>query len=260
MVSSVRWRTEGRCLPIHPSTCGRNLSSGVKKFGRLPLIKIELAAHFGDVVGMLQSPARLAFAGAHPGWCCSVANLGRRQAISNNRVGFATIKIGFVFNRLFNVIYSVSLFVALYLFWLLLSGMFTPFLMSAGVGSALVVVWFARRMDVVDAEGHPIHLGPRAFVYWIWLLKEIVKSAWEVSKIILHPKLPISPTLVHFRPTQKTNVGLVLHANSITLTPGTITIEAHANEFLVHGLTRAAALGVVGSEMDRRVTACEGRT
>ena len=154
---------------------------------------------------------------------------------------------------------SVSLFAFLYLFWLLLSGFFTPFLLSAGVGSALAVVWFARRMDVVDHEGHPIHLGRKALLYWPWLIKEIVKAAWDVSKIILHPKLPISPTLVRFRPTQKTDVALVIHAQSITLTPGTITIEAGPDEFLVHGLTRAGAQAVVDSEMDRRVSACEGR-
>jgi len=156
------------------------------------------------------------------------------------------------------VFHSVSLFVFLCLFWLLLSGFFTAFLLSAGVGCALAVVWFARRMDVVDAEGHPIHLGPRMLLYWFWLIKEIVKSAWNVSMIIVNPKLPISPTLVRFRPTQKTELGLVIHANSITLTPATITVEAGPDEFLVHGLTRGGAEGVIDSEMDRRVTACEG--
>lgn len=153
--------------------------------------------------------------------------------------------------------HSVSLFVSLCLFWLLLSGFFTAFLMSAGVGCALAVVWFARRMDLVDSEGHPIQMGPKALVYWVWLLKEIAKSAWDVSKIILNPALPISPTLVRFKPSQKTDVGLVLHANSITLTPGTITIEAAPDEFLVHALTRRGAEGAVGSDMDRRATACE---
>jgi multicomponent Na+:H+ antiporter subunit E len=157
------------------------------------------------------------------------------------------------------VFHSISLFVSLAIFWVLLSGFFTPFLLSAGVGCALAVVWFARRMDVVDHEGHPIQLGPKALVYWPWLLKEIVKSAWDVSRIILHPKLPISPTLVRFKPSQTTDVGLVIHAQSITLTPGTITIEAGPNEFLVHGLTRSGAEAVVGSEMDRRVTTCEAR-
>ncbi|MCK6433800.1 MAG: Na+/H+ antiporter subunit E [Burkholderiaceae bacterium] len=155
--------------------------------------------------------------------------------------------------------HSISLFFTLYLFWLLLSGLFTPFLLAAGAGSAVAVVWFARRMDVVDHEGHPIHLGPRALLYWPWLIKEIVKSAWDVSRIIVSPSLPISPTLVRFKPRQRTDVGLVIHANSITLTPGTITIEASPGEFLVHGLTRAGAQATVDSEMDRRVAACEER-
>ncbi|MEO6625083.1 MAG: Na+/H+ antiporter subunit E [Burkholderiaceae bacterium] len=155
--------------------------------------------------------------------------------------------------------HSASLFLALLAFWLLLSGFFTAFLVSAGVGSALAVVLFSRRMDVVDAEGHPIHLGPRAFLYWTWLCKEIVKSAWDVSKIIVDPALPISPTLVRFKPSQRTDVGLVLHANSITLTPGTIAIEVGTGEFLVHGLTRSSAGGTINSDMDRRVSACEGR-
>ncbi len=155
--------------------------------------------------------------------------------------------------------HSVSLFIVLYVFWLLLSGFFTAFLLSAGAGAALAVVWFARRMDLVDGEGHPIHLGPKVMLYWPWLLKEIVKSAWDVSRIIMHPKLPISPTLVRFKPGQRTDVGLVIHANSITLTPGTITIEASSGEFLVHGLTRRGAEGTVQSEMDRRITACEDK-
>ena len=155
--------------------------------------------------------------------------------------------------------HSVSLFFSLYLFWLLLSGYFTPFLLSAGAGCAVAVVWFARRMDVVDHEGHPIQLGMRIVAYWPWLIVEIVKSAWSVSRIILHPRLPISPTLVRFKPTQRTDVGLAIHAQSITLTPGTITVEAWPNEFLVHGLTRDGALAVIDSEMDRRVSACEGK-
>ena len=152
----------------------------------------------------------------------------------------------------------VSAFLALYLFWLVLSGYFTAFLMSAGAACVVAVVWFARRMDVIDAEGHPVQLGWRIVAYWVWLSKEIVKSAWDVSRIIVNPKLPISPTLITFSPSQKTTVGLVIHANSITLTPGTITIEAGPGEFLVHALTRAGAEGVTTGVMDRRGSACEG--
>jgi multicomponent Na+:H+ antiporter subunit E len=156
------------------------------------------------------------------------------------------------------VLRLVSAFLALYLFWLVLSGYFTPFLMSAGAACAIAVVWFARRMDVIDAEGHPVQLGWRIVAYWVWLSKEIVKSAWDVSRIIVNPRLPISPTLVTFRPSQKTTVGLVIHANSITLTPGTITIDAGKDEFLVHALTRSGAEGVTTGDMDRRVSDCEG--
>lgn len=153
---------------------------------------------------------------------------------------------------------SASLFAALYLFWLLLSGYFTAFLLSAGAGCGLAVVWFSRRMDVVDAEGHPVQLGLRAWTYWPWLAVEIAKSALTVTRIILDPRLPISPTLVRFNPSQRSELGVVVHANSITLTPGTLTIEAGAYEILVHGLTREGAQGCVASEMDRRVTAFEG--
>jgi multicomponent Na+:H+ antiporter subunit E len=152
---------------------------------------------------------------------------------------------------------TVSAFVALLAFWLLLSGYFTAFLVAAGVGSALGVVLFARRMEVVDREGHPIDVSPGVVTYWPWLGWEIVKSGWQASKAILHPRLPISPTLVRFKPSQRSVVGLVTHANSITLTPGTITIEASEGEFLVHALTRSAAEGCVDSEMDRRVAGLE---
>ncbi|MDH4180534.1 MAG: Na+/H+ antiporter subunit E [Betaproteobacteria bacterium] len=152
----------------------------------------------------------------------------------------------------------VAAFVLQFVFWLLLSGVFTPFLVAAGAGSAIAVVWFARRMDMVDVESFPLVMWRTTFHYWPWLLKEICKSGWTVTRIVLDPKLPVSPTLVRFRPLQRTPVGLVTHANSITLTPGTITIEATPEEFLVHGLTRDGAHGCVDSEMDRRVAALEG--
>lgn len=154
---------------------------------------------------------------------------------------------------------SFSFFLSLIAFWLLLSGMFTPFLVAAGVGSSAAIVLMSRRMDLVDREGHPVHLAWRALLsYWPWLLTEIARSAWDVTRRILHPDLPISPALVEFRPTQVTDVGLVIHANSITLTPGTIAVEVERDRFLVHALTREGAAGLAGSEMDRRCTALEG--
>jgi multicomponent Na+:H+ antiporter subunit E len=152
----------------------------------------------------------------------------------------------------------VSSLLSLFAFWLLLSGHYAPFLITAGFVCALLVALFARRMDLLDPEGHPVHLAPRALLsYWPWLLKEIAKSAWSVSKIILDPRLPISPTLIRVKAGQKTVVGRTTFANSITLTPGTISLQVERDEILVHALTREGAQDLAGGEMDRRVTAFE---
>ncbi|MDH3319537.1 MAG: Na+/H+ antiporter subunit E [Betaproteobacteria bacterium] len=152
---------------------------------------------------------------------------------------------------------AALLFVLFYVFWILMSGFFTPFLLAAGAASSLAVVWFAYRMGVADREGHPVHLIWSALAYWPWLVREILKSALDVSRVILDPRLPASPTLVRFKPRQKTVVGLVTHANSITLTPGTLSVEVGPEQFVVHGLTRASAEAAVDSDMDRRVARFE---
>ncbi len=153
---------------------------------------------------------------------------------------------------------QAALAATLLAFWLLLSGIYTPFLVAAGVAAALAVTLLARRMEVADREGHPLHLAPAALGYWPWLVLEIVKSGWQVTRIILDPCLPISPVLVRLRPSQRSTVALVTHANSITLTPGTITVEAGHDEFLVHALTREGAAALLEGEMDRRVARLEG--
>ncbi len=156
------------------------------------------------------------------------------------------------------MLHTTLLFAVLYAFWILLSGHFTPFLLAAGAAASAAVAWLAHRMDVVDRESHPFHLTWSAVTYWPWLVKEILKSAIDVARIILDPKLPASPTVVRFRPRQKTAVGLVTHANSITLTPGTLSIEVGPDSFMVHALTREGAAATVDSEMDRRVERFEG--
>lgn len=155
------------------------------------------------------------------------------------------------------MIYPVSAVLTLYVFWLLLSGNYTAFLMLSGLGCALGVVWFGRRMRLIDGEGHPIHLGWRALSYWPWLVKEMAKSAWAVARIIIDPRLPVSPTLVTIKPGQRTDVGLVVHANSITLTPGTITLDAGPDRFIVHSLTEAGSEELARGDIDRRVAAME---
>lgn len=154
--------------------------------------------------------------------------------------------------------YALSSALVLFVFWLLLSGYFTLFLVTVGALTAIGIVLLAHRMNVIDHEGHPIHLSWRVLAYWPWLIKEIAKSAWEVSRIIVNPALPISPTLVRAKTSQKTPVGVVTYANSITLTPGTISVDVKQDEILVHALTREGAEGLLAGEMDRRVTRFEG--
>lgn len=151
----------------------------------------------------------------------------------------------------------LSLAAALFVFWLLLSGHLEPFLIAAGVGSTLVVLAICGRMGILDREGQPTHLGLRAVAYWGWLCWEIAKSAWDVTKLILGPSDRISPTVVKVRASQATEVGRVIYANSITLTPGTISLELADDMIIVHALTREGAESLEGGDMDRRVTRLE---
>jgi multicomponent Na+:H+ antiporter subunit E len=144
----------------------------------------------------------------------------------------------------------------LFTVWLLLSGRYEPLLIGFGVGSSALVVYIAHRMDVVDHEGVP-YLGSRFIRYLPWLLKEVFLANVKVALIILHPKLPISPIMVHFRGTQNTDLGRFLYANSITLTPGTITTGIDGNDFEIHALTLSDVDGREEDEMDRRCTAVE---
>jgi multicomponent Na+:H+ antiporter subunit E len=137
-------------------------------------------------------------------------------------------------------------------FWLLLSGHYTPLLLSLGVGSSALVVYLSIRMDVVDREGVPLHLSGRVWLYLPWLMKEIFVANVAVAKIILDPRLPISPRIVTFRGSQQTDLGRAIYANSITLTPGTITTGVEGQDFEIHALTAADLETNEEDEMDRR--------
>ncbi|MEX0852436.1 MAG: Na+/H+ antiporter subunit E [Bauldia sp.] len=156
---------------------------------------------------------------------------------------------------------AISLAGVLFAFWLLLSGHYTAFLVASGALAALLIAWLGLRLDYADEEGHPIDLLPRAaFVYWPWLIVEIVKAAFAVAMVIVKPSLPISPRIVRVGTSQRRPVGTVTYANSITMTPGTITVEVNHRDhaLLVHALTEASAEGLKTGEMDRRVTVLEG--
>jgi multicomponent Na+:H+ antiporter subunit E len=153
---------------------------------------------------------------------------------------------------------TASLAAFLLLFWLLLSGHYTAWLIAMGIASAVLTALAARRMGIADREGQPIQLIPATLTYYPWLAWEIAKSAWSVARLILTPRLPISPTMTVVKATQRSAAGLATYANSITLTPGTITVGIAGDRLTVHALTRDGALDLEAGGMDARVTRFEG--
>ncbi len=155
------------------------------------------------------------------------------------------------------MLHHFFLAVGLAITWLLLSGVYDPMILMLGLASCVLVVVIAKRMDVIDHEAIPVHLSFNIFLYWLWLLIEIVKANIDVTKRVLgfHG---ISPTMVRIKTSQKSDLGLVIFANSITLTPGTISIDVEKNGYiLVHSISIEGTKGLEGGEMDRRVTALE---
>lgn len=115
-------------------------------------------------------------------------------------------------------------------------------------------------MAIVDEEGAPIQLGIRPFTqYAPWLAKEIVVSNLEVAKIILSPKLELQRNMIEVGAHQQTELGKVILANSITLTPGTVSVSLDDDRILVHALSFEGAEEDLSGDMDRRVCALEGK-
>ena len=145
--------------------------------------------------------------------------------------------------------------------WLMLSGIYKPMLIGFGVVSVALVMVIVRRMDQVDGDHVQILIKPiQFFLYLFWLLIEIAKSNWRVTKIILSQTISIRQKLFEVPYTQTSDIGQVIFANSITLTPGTLTIETESGEFLVHALSYDPTDMDALADMDRRVTEIENGT
>ena len=153
---------------------------------------------------------------------------------------------------------TVGLWAILFGLWLLLSGHYTPLFYFFGVLTCTVAVYVAHRMDILDEESVPFHVAVRAVTYLPWLTWEIFKSNVDVARTILSPSLPIRPSMVHFKGTQQSDLGRFIYANSITLTPGTVTTGIVGDDFEVHALTSHSVDGSEQNTMNVRVTALEG--
>ncbi len=137
--------------------------------------------------------------------------------------------------------------------WLVWSGLYKPLLFGLGVLSVALTYWLCLRMGLLRREVFALDLVPRLLGFWASLVVDIVRSNLVVARIVLTPSLPISPTLVQLEPSLKGQVGRATLANSITLTPSTVTLDAHEGVFLVHCLTRDSACEIRDSDIGRRL-------
>tara|TARA_B110000503_G_scaffold133541_1_gene211188 strand:+ start:4218 stop:4613 length:396 start_codon:yes stop_codon:yes gene_type:complete len=129
--------------------------------------------------------------------------------------------------------------------------------MSLGVVSIAIVVFIAHRMDVVDHESQSIRLTLTYPRFGFWLTKEIVLANLAVVKHIWLGNKSITPTMATVTASQKTDVGKVIYANSITLTPGTVALGLVGDQIMVHALIRENIVALESGDMDRRVTRLE---
>lgn len=154
----------------------------------------------------------------------------------------------------------VSMFFVLLAFWLLMSGHYTPFLIGAGAASCAFVVWVGRHKGVFQFRAgsriHPLFTG--ALTYWPWVTWQIVVANIDVTKRVWNPKLPIDPQMVRVPYESDSELITTYYANSITLTPGTITVSVEDGVMEVHALTKENAEALETGEMYERVKRLEG--
>ena len=152
---------------------------------------------------------------------------------------------------------SFILFFILFSLWLLMSGHYSVLIISLGIFSCVFCVYVAKRGKLIDDEGLPIFFIPRLLNYLIWLFKEILKSNISTAKVIINGK--VEPETFTVKTSQVTDVAKVTYANSITLTPGTVTTKMQKDIFEVHALNSDFGNDVRTNEMDNKVTWLEGK-
>lgn len=161
---------------------------------------------------------------------------------------------------------TLPLAIVLFGLWVVLSGKFDALHLLLGAGSAVGVSLGTRRLLLLPPAIGPEAVYPFAAIPWLrllaylpWLLWQIVLSSLQVAYAVLHPRMPIQPGFIRFRTALPHPLAQLTLATSITLTPGTITIDVQDDEFVVHALTAAAAQSLDppagNGAMQRRVAA-----
>lgn len=155
--------------------------------------------------------------------------------------------------------FAVS-FSILFSFWVLLSGFFDFMHLLLGAICTFLIARFSH--DLLISDGRDLRLAVlrvlRFLAYLPWLLYQIMRANIDVAYRTLHPRMPISPRVIKFKTNLKTEMGVVTLANSITLTPGTITIDVIEGKYFVHALSKESAEALLAGEMQARVKKIEG--
>lgn len=148
----------------------------------------------------------------------------------------------------------------LFAFWIILNGRWTTEIAIVGaVVSGLIYLFICKFMDYSPRkEWACLRRAPRAACYLVYLVGEVFKSAWTTIRFIWSPKEIVQPEVVSFRTRLRTDAGKVILANSITMTPGTMTLDIKDDIMLVHCLDESLAEGLEDSEMERRILKLEG--
>ena len=150
---------------------------------------------------------------------------------------------------------SFSFVVLLFLFWIFLSGHLEPLLLGLGMASVALTVFLSRRMNVIDHESYPLHLSSKFPGFFVYIFREIVKANIDVvTRILSWRKAPISPQMIEIPQSQETDLGAVIYANSITLTPGTVTIKLSKDNLTVHALSKEAASELATGAMSKEIS------
>ena len=151
----------------------------------------------------------------------------------------------------------VSLFLTLAAFWLVNSGHYTLLILSLGLISIALVLYIVHRMDVIDHSSQQQLIPLKTPGFHVWLAKQIVLANISVVKHIWLGNETISPVLTTIKANQKTDMGKVIYANSITLTPGTVAVDLVGDQITVHALSRKNIEDLQAGEMDRRISRLE---
>lgn len=148
--------------------------------------------------------------------------------------------------------YLLGIFFAIFAFWMGNSGYYKPLMLGFAALSFVLTLFFCARLQIIDREGAPYVRLFGWLSYYPWLTWEIIKSNWVVIKACLRADLDLNPALVKVKTVCKSDLAKVTFANSITLTPGTVTIEIEGDKLLVHGIYEAGTVPEAFEEMDRR--------